>query len=601
LNAAQPILAPIRTAALLPSPTADGMRGEAIRTLYAQMRNTSLASMVITAYMIGASWAFSSHVVIVGWALVQVASIAVRERLIHVFHQRERADAELERWANYYVAHQAGVGLIWGATMFLFAHPDQPITVALTLCCLYSIGAGAVPAQSYTPKSLYVLVGLLYSIVALRLIGTGTFGYVLLGSASALFGLTMVGFCRVQYRTLQEGFRIRFANRALVDALVVEKAEAEEARNRAELASLAKSQFLAAASHDLRQPLYALSLFSASLRELKLDPEGRDVVGRIQDSIAVMESLFDGLLDISRLEAGVVEAHFEEVSVDALFDRLSQVFRPIAMDRGLDLRFRSDGENVRSDPTLLEQVLANLLSNAMRHTRQGGVLVATRARGPAVRFEIWDTGIGIGKADLDRIFEEFVQVHNPQRDRQKGLGLGLSIARRAAALIGTEIEVKSWPGKGSRFVVTQPRCRESAPDVGAVLPGATIRRLRAGATLPVLVIEDDQDVRAALADLLTRWEVRFAMFADAEPALQRIDAGDRYSLILADYRLAGTMNGLDLISAATARHPEPRPGAVLITGDFDSGLIARAHEMGIPLMHKPLRAEILRQLLGAAG
>ncbi|MEA3054264.1 MAG: two-component system, sensor histidine kinase, partial [Sphingomonadales bacterium] len=392
-------------------------------------------------------------------------------------------------------------------------------------------------------------------------------------------------------------FRIRFENRALVAALTAQKAEAEEARNRAELASLAKSQFLAAASHDLRQPLYALSLFSASLRELKLDAEGRGVVARIQDSIAVMESLFDGLLDVSRLEAGVVEVHMSEVSVDALFDRLSQVFHPIAIDRGLDLRFRSDGEWVRSDATLLEQVLSNLLSNAMRHTSRGGVLVAARSRGAEVRLEIWDTGIGIDEADLERIFEEFVQVHNPQRDRRKGLGLGLSIARRAAALIESPIDVRSRRGKGSRFMVAQPRCRQrdvQMPD----LPPEHIPSIRRA--LPVMVIEDDQDVRAALGDLLTRWNVRFDMFPDSELALEQIALGGRYGLVLADYRLPGPMNGLDLIAAVMERHPAPKPEAVLITGDFDSALIGRAHAQGVPLLHKPLSADVLRRLVGVA-
>lgn len=600
MNAAQPIQLPRPATQFSQPPVDEAIRAEAIRALYAQMRNTSLASMVITAYMVGVSWAFTSHAVIIGWAIVQCLSIGVREGMIHTFHKRERAASELERWASYYVVHQAGVALIWGSTMFLFAHPEQPITVALTLCCLYSIGAGAVPAQSYTPRSLYVLVAILYSLVALRLIAVGDFGYVLLGIASALFGLTMVGFCRVQFRTLQEGFRIRFENRALVDALVVEKAEAEQARARAELASLAKSQFLAAASHDLRQPLYALSLFSASLGELKLDREGRDVVGRIQDSISVMESLFDGLLDISRLEAGVVEANVEEISVDALFDRLSQVFRPIATDRGLDLRFRSDGEWVRSDGTLLEQVLSNLLSNALRHTHTGGVLVAARGRGTEVRFEIWDTGIGIAEPDLQRIFEEFVQVDNPQRDRRKGLGLGLSIARRAAALIATPIEARSRVGQGSRFRVSQPRCRARRPaERHAIAP--SIGGRRAPLMLPVLVIEDDEDVRAALGDLLTRWKVRFDMFANAETALAQIGGGSRYGFVLADYRLAGAMNGLDAIAAIAERHPAPGPEAVLITGDFDSALIATAHERRIPLLHKPLRAEVLRHLLGVAG
>jgi signal transduction histidine kinase len=596
MNASQPIRGGAQADAFAAAEDA-GIRHESIRALYAQMRNTSLASVVITAYMVGASWAFTSQLLILAWAAVQLTSVAVREGLIHAFHKRQPPDAELERWAAYYVAHQVGVGLIWGATIFLFAHPEQPVTVALTLCCLYSIGAGAVPAQSYTPASLYAVVGVLYTMVAVRLASVGTFEFILLGIATGLFGLTMVGFCRVQARTLKEGFRIRFENQKLVAALTAQKAEAEEARNKAEHANLAKSQFLAAASHDLRQPLYALSLFSASLRELKLDDEGRSVIASIQDSIGVMESLFDGLLDVSRLEAGVVKAHVADVSVDDLFDRLSQVFHPIAVDRGLDLRFRSDGDWVASDAMLLEQVLSNLVSNAMRYTHQGGVLVAARRRGKQIRFEICDTGIGIAEADLDRIFDEFVQIGNPHRDRRRGLGLGLPIARRAAALLNATLQVSSRLGKGSRLSLTQPISNRDESWEAHEAPSLKLKVERDHA-MPVMIVEDDQDVAAALRDLLTRWRVRFEIFSDGQSALNGVANGGRYGLLVADYRLAGSVNGLDLIDALRREHPLPQPEAILITGDFDSNLIGKAHERNVPILHKPLRADLLRNLLG---
>lgn len=573
----------------------DPIRAASIRTLYAQMRNTSLAAMVITVYMVAASWSFTSAPVILAWASAQVASLWVRERLMRTFARHNPPDAQLERWAGYYVAHQVASGLIWGATIFLFAHPAQPITVALTLCCLYSIAAGSVPAQSYTPTSLYAVVGVLFGLVLIRFVATGEFHYILLGVASSLFALTMVGFCRVQARTLQEGFRIRFENVRLVEALRAEKAEAETARQRAESASLAKSQFLAAASHDLRQPLYALSLFSASLEALKLDEDGRAVVGRIQDSIGVMESLFDGLLDISRLEAGVVLPKFTAVSVDGLFDRLSQLFHPIAVDRNLELRFRSDDEWVLSDVVLLEQVLSNLVSNAMRNTVRGGVLVAARSRGADVCLEVWDTGRGIGDADLERIFDEFVQVGNPQRDRSKGLGLGLSIAQRAAALIGGNVRVSSREGRGSRFSLTQPRAL--APISAAPLTPVAGRHGGAMYPLPVMIVEDDQDVRVALGDLLRRWGVQYEMFADGDAALGRVANGGRFALVLADYRLPGTLNGLDLASALAAVHAAPAPETVIVTGDFDAGLIAASHARGFALLHKPLKPDVLRNLL----
>ena len=419
-----------------------------------------------------------------------------------------RADAELERWARYYTLYMVVTGLLWGSTIYLFAHPDQPITVALTMCCLYSIGAGSVPANAYNPPGLYAIVGFMFAPIVVRLLSTGKLEYILLGVASGLYAVAMSGMCRVQARTLDEGFRIRFENTALLEALKVQTAEAQSARHKAELASLAKSQFLAAASHDLRQPLYALSLFSASLSELRLGPDGQAVVGNIQDSIGTMEQLFEGLLDLSKLEAGVVQPRLGPVSVDVLFDRLGQYFRPIAVDRRLDLRFRSDGEWVTSDATLLEQVLGNLLSNALRYTARGGVLVAARARRSSVRLEVWDTGAGIAAEDLRRIFDEFVQVGNAERDRRMGLGLGLSIARRSGALIGAAIDVKSRLGRGSRFGLELPATGPglfAAPGGGIARLEAVYQPLKRARELKLLIVDDDTSVRSALGELLTRW------------------------------------------------------------------------------------------------
>ena len=420
-----------------------------------------------------------------------------------------------------YTLYMVATGALWGATIFLFAHPDQPITVALTMCCLYAIAAGSTPANAYNPPGLYALVGFMFAPIVARLLWTGRLEYVLLGVASGLYAVAMMGMCRVQARTVDEGFRIRFENQALLEAVTVQKAEAEAARHRAERASLAKSQFLAAASHDLRQPLYALSLFSASLETLKLDADGRAVVGRIQDSVQAMEQLFEGLLDLSKLDAGVVVPRLGAVSIDALFDRLSQYFYPIAAARGLELRLHSDGEWVMSDPVLLEQVLGNLVSNAVRYTGRGGVLVAARRRAAGVRLEVWDTGMGIARDDLERIFEEFVQVGESAAPGRRGLGLGLSIARRSGALIGATIEVASRPGRGSRFALSQPLGTPSSrPDMRIVRPGFAhaVPPVSWRGGLPVLIVDDDPGVRLALTDLLGRWQVDFDAAANGEAA-----------------------------------------------------------------------------------
>jgi signal transduction histidine kinase/FixJ family two-component response regulator len=571
------------------------MRAEAVRTLYLQMRNSALSAVVVSLYMMGTATIATPWRSIAAWGCVQLATQAAREVLIAAWRRRERPDAALRPWARAYTAYMAWTGALWGSTIVLFAHPDQPISVALTMCCLYAIAAGSTPANAYNPPGLYALVGLMFVPIVVRLLATGTLGYVLLGVASGLYAVAMAGMCRVQARTLDEGFRIRFENTELLEALRVQTEEAEAARHKAELASLAKSQFLAAASHDLRQPLYALSLFSASLDSLRLDADGRSVVGNIQDSIGTMEQLFNGLLDLSKLDAGVVQPRREPVCVDALFDRLSQYFRPIAMARGLDLRFRSDGEWVTSDAALLEQVLGNLVANALRYTHHGGVLVAARRRPAGVGLEVWDTGLGIARADLDRIFEEFVQLGNAERDRRRGLGLGLSIARRSAALLDATIEVASRPGRGSRFGLVQPAC-DPAPE--APPEAAAPPLLARAAHLPILIVDDEPDVRAALADLLRRWGVPFDDAADGWAALALVHGGARYGLVLADYRLGDGPNGLELIGQVSALHADARPAAALVTADFDPALIAAARAQGVPVLPKPLQPAQLRALLG---
>jgi signal transduction histidine kinase len=577
----------------------DPIRAASIRMLYQIMRNSGISGLIVTLTMIGTAWEYTPGWIIAVWTVVQTVTQLLREVLVRAWRRRAPPDAELERWARIHVIYMALTGIVWGATIFLFAHPEEPATIALTLCCLYGVSSGSVASQAPNPPSLIAMVIPVFGAVLVRMFMTGVFADILLALASAGFAMMMIRFCRAQSLTIAEGIRIRFENVALVEALTIEKAAAEKARQAAESASLAKSQFLAAASHDLRQPLYALSLFSASLGALKLDDDGRAVVDNIQDSIAAMESLFVGLLDVSRLDAGVVQPRPAAVSVDALFDRLSQYFHPIAIERKLDLRFHSDGEWVTSDVTLIEQVLSNLVSNALRCTTKGGALIAARTRGHHVLLEVWDTGIGIEEADRQRIFEEFVQLDNPERDRRKGLGLGLAIAQRSAALIGGSIALRSRRGRGSRFTLTQPST--TSPDVQPAIGleiGWNGAKLKRANDLPLLIVDDDRDVRTALSDLLTRWGVKFETAVDADDALVRIETGQRYGLVLADYRLPGTLNGLDLVAAITKRHPLPVPACALITGDFDPGLIAAAHARGIPLFHKPLKPARLRILLG---
>jgi CheY-like chemotaxis protein len=254
---------------------------------------------------------------------------------------------------------------------------------------------------------------------------------------------------------------------------------------------------------------------------------------------------------------------------------------------------------VKSDALLLEQVLGNLVANALRWTAQGGVLVAARRRGPTVHLEVWDTGVGISASDQARIFEDFVQLDNGQRDRRKGLGLGLAIARRSARLIGSDISLASRPGLGSRFGLVQPAVPAPQVAVGRspVDPHA-ITAIARDPALPLLVVEDDAIVGAALRELLGRWGVAADVVGDGATAIAAIDAGMRYGLVLSDYRLGPKENGVDLIRDIASRHPAPVPAAVMITGDFSADVVVVAHANGIPLLHKPVRPSDLMRLLG---
>jgi signal transduction histidine kinase/CheY-like chemotaxis protein len=575
----------------------DPVRAECIRTLFQQIRNSFAAAGVVTIYMCATQAPFQPWRVIAGWLAVQLATQVLRLWLVSRYRKIPADDdgTRLERAARLNTLYMLIAGLVWGSTAFLFMQTGQPITVALTLCGLYGISGGSVPGNAYNPQGLYAFVGAIFGLVMLRFLLIGQYAYDVLGLASIGYSAILFGFCRVQNRELKEGFAIRFENRRLLAALELEKAEAEAARGRAEKANLAKSQLLAAASHDLRQPLHALSLFSGSLQSLALDDEAKDVASRIQSNVAAMEKLFNGLLDISRLEAGVVQSHRQPVSCQDLFDRLAGYFDPVADQQGLDLRFRDTDLWVDADPTLSEQICVNLAANALRYTRTGGVLVAARRRGDSVSIEVSDTGIGIARSDQARIFDEFVQIGNPERDRGKGLGLGLAIAQRLAAILGSQIEIASVEGRGSRFSFALPRA-EPTPAAKVLAAPDLMRGLR------VLLIDDDAMVREGAGLLLGQWGVEVALAADLSEAQAVLADAAQFDICLTDYRLPGELNGLTVIATLCALPGAPR-AFCLVTGDMGADVLAAAAEAGVPIIHKPLHPARLRALLNhlAAG
>lgn len=370
----------------------------------------------------------------------------------------------------------------------------------------------------------------------------------------------------------------------------VEAATAELAKQKAaaEQANVAKSRFLAAASHDLRQPMHALGLYVAAL---KPQLEGRDAaqtLGKIEATVSAMEELFNAILDVSKLDAGVIVPQRQPVALAALFERLRGDFQAEALSRGLRLRVRSQPLHVVGDPILLDRILRNLLSNALRYTRKGGVLLAARRRGKGVRVQVWDTGVGIAAEHLPRIFQEFYQVDNPQRDRSQGLGLGLAIVERIARLLGYQIEVRSRPGRGTVFSLDIP---ELAPAVAGETPDMPVEagQLRG----LVVVVDDDTLILDALPALLERWGLSVVAAADVEGLIGRLPRAP--DLVITDYRLAGGATGFTVVDRLAGVYgPSP---VVIITGDTGQETLATIAARGYPLLHKPVKPARLRAVV----
>lgn len=355
-----------------------------------------------------------------------------------------------------------------------------------------------------------------------------------------------------------------------------------------------KTRFLAYAGHDLRQPLQAVHLLLASLMESGLDRQQDRTARMIESSVNALTDLLDSLLDISKLDAGVVKPNPRPFDVDVLLVQLVQEFMPQAHARGLRLKlWLPAGElAVVTDEQLLSSVLRNLIGNAIKYTWTGGVLVAARRVGDGLKLQVLDTGIGISDEDSKHIFEEYFQVDNPQRDRNQGLGLGLSIVSRISALLDLKISCRSRVGKGTVMQIVlplatgRPAARET-PHKPVDLAGL--------AGVRVVVVEDSMDVAAALVAWLQSQGARVTRYISAEEALAApsILAADIY---LSDYRLAGSLSGLDFLNALRSRTAKEIPAA-LLTGDTSSQFIETASASGWPILFKPVNPRELKAVL----
>ncbi|MGF7173640.1 hybrid sensor histidine kinase/response regulator [Azospirillum doebereinerae] len=393
------------------------------------------------------------------------------------------------------------------------------------------------------------------------------------------------------------------ARKAAEDTILRARDEAEAAREEAlraqsaaERADRAKTKFLAAASHDLRQPLQSLFFFAHALSD-KLDGHPTaPLLASMSESLNGLRVMLDSLLDVSRLDAGVVKPSVTEFALGPLLDRLAEEYAIRASEAGLRLRHVPTAAWTSSDPALVERILRNLIENAIRYSEKGTILLGCRRRNGSVRLAVYDQGIGIPADKTQDIFQEFTQLANPERDRRKGLGLGLAIVKRLAGLLGHTVTLRSEPGRGSAFLVDLP---SAAPRPIPKPARAAIERPR-GKGL-IVIVEDDTIILLSMRAMLEEWGYDVVAAVSADEAIDTLlNIGQRPAMIVADYRLREGRTGVqairDIYGVCGVRVP-----AVVLTGDTDPARIAEVQRSGHRLLHKPVSPTILRDILSSAA
>lgn len=571
---------------------------EKIEVLFRNTSFTLVTNLLLSGGLVWVLWEVADPGALMGWWAAIIFLVGVR--LVLLIGYRHRARQGAVPWHTYLTVATVLAGAAWGAAGILFFIPTSPIALIFVTIILAGITAGSVPAYSSWPPAQYASIPTALPLAIRYLVEGGDFA--VMGLMCVLYLLNVLASARQVSRVLDQSIRLRLEKQELVQQLQEEKSAAEEARMRAEEANVAKSKFLAAASHDLRQPLHAVNLFVDALRHASDQKRADEVLAHLEASSQSLEELLNELLDISKLEAGLFKPEVCALDLQEILDGLERELRPVADEKGIELGFVATRLKVHSDALMLGRVLRNIITNAIRYTEQGAVLVGCRRMRGGVAIAVYDTGPGIPPEYHQAIFREFYQLGNPERDRRKGLGLGLAIVDGLCRILGHSLTLRSIPGRGSAFFVQVPIAPQK--EVVPIIPREDCLADLQGCS--ILIIDDEPIICQAMDEVLGNWGCRVLTVESAREALALMDEKEFIpDAIVADYRLREGRTGNEAISEIRKAVDQQIP-ALIVTGDTAPERLREASASGYFLLHKPvqparLRIALTRLLEAASG
>lgn len=484
-------------------------------------------------------------------------------------------------------------GSAWGILGYFSIEDEKLVTSLIVLMVFTGLVANAAATLA---ASLPVCIGFIVPILLPAAIKFYSFGEAQFYWVTALIFLYLT-ITLINIRRFRESFRqsieLRFENLGLIEGLKTENAKTQAALENAEQANMAKSRFFAAASHDLRQPLQSLSMFTATLATENRDTSQQKIVGQIENSVRSLEGLFNSLLDISSLDAGTLKFQKQHVSLQVLVNQIAQEFKEQASLKSLSFDVDVGDDAVFTDPVLFGRLMRNLIENAIRYTKSGGITIHSEIADDHIQLSVIDTGVGISTDMQSRVFDEFVQLNNPERDRTKGLGLGLSIVQRICRLLDIKLNLVSIVDRGTAFSVdvelgdasllTQQS--ESDADYSAV------------AQLFVIIVDDEEDARLSLEGLLLAWGCEVMVAGSGEEAVKQLTEYDTIpDVLISDYRLRKNETGRDAMMRIREYCGNYLP-TIIVTGDIAPDRLIEIDKLNVPVLHKPCSPERLRSLL----